>query len=238
MIDIKQKIYFEKKENRYNEQLLTTPLQHVVVETGYILNELKKRNVTEVVDFGSGNGRLTIPLMRESIKVTAVDISRKSLDSLIQSSSKMGFNIKKLLNTSSVIPNKKWNAIVGCDILHHVPLSGTLRELRNALTDSTGVIIFSEPNIFNIAWSIFVTVRNTWKIEKGMIYCNFYNFYRELKNNKFRSIYLYGYGLFPPILLNSFPYLQKINYILGNLPIIKFFAYRFIIVAQANQSST
>jgi len=237
MIDIKQKIYFEKKENRYNEQLLITPLQHVVAETGYILNELKKRNITEVVDFGSGNGRLTIPLMRESIKVTAVDISSKSLDSLIQSSSKMGLN-KKLLNTSSDIPKKKWDAIVGCDILHHVPLNGTLQELRNALMDGTGVIIFSEPNIFNIAWSIFVTVRNTWKVEKGMIYCSYFNFYRELKNNKFRNIYLYGYGLFPPVLLNNFPYLQRINYFLGNLPVIKFFAYRFIIIAQANQSST
>ena len=59
MIDYSQKNHFEKKENRYKEQLLFSPYKHVIEEVKIIAGELKKRNCTHVVDFGCGNGRLT-----------------------------------------------------------------------------------------------------------------------------------------------------------------------------------
>lgn len=233
MIDTRQKKHFEKKKNRYDEQLLATPLKHVVEETRYILDILKSNGITKVVDFGSGNGRLTIPLLKEKIEVTAVDISKQSLLSLLHYAKKFGIK-KDQLVVSAKIPPKKWSAIVGCDILHHVPLSSTLSEIRGRLEDKKGIVIFSEPNIFNPSWVIFVTLFHSWRIERGMIQCSYFNFLKELKKNNFINISLHGYGLFPPILLNGSPFLQKINYFFGNLPFVKFFAYRYIILAHAN----
>lgn len=232
MIDNKQKKYFEKKENRYDESLLINPLKHVVEETQLILSELKKRSITKVVDFGSGNGRLTIAMLKENIETTAVDISDNSLSTLLKTAKKIGIR-SDLLTTSSKIPHKKWDAIVGCDILHHVSLNSTLSEIRTNLEDHRGLILFSEPNIFNLSWGVFVTLRNTWKVEKGMMQCNYFNFLYELRKNNFKNIILHGYGLFPPIFLNKIPFLQEINYFLGNLPILKLLAYRYIIIAQA-----
>lgn len=228
-----QEKYFEKKENRYNEHLLFSPPSHVVDEIQHIINGLKCRSINSVVDFGCGNGRLTIPLLMNNIHVTAVDISRNSLNTLIKHVVRMKVD-KGAFHVSNMIPHKKWNAIVGCDILHHVPLRETLAEMRKRLTDKKGIIIFSEPNILNLSWSLFVTLKHNWGIEKGLFHCNYFNFQKQLKNNNFCNVQLHGFGLFPPIFFNKFSFLQKINYFLGDLLILKVFAYRFIITAQAD----
>ena len=228
-----QRNHFEIVENRYKEELLKHPPQHVQDEIKLIVKEILKRKVAKVIDFGSGNGRLTIPLLQKGLDVVAVDISNKSLAALQLFAAK---NISQIsiLSVSNYIPKGKWHAIVGCDILHHVPLEKTLSEMRRKLKDEKGVIIFSEPNIINISWLIYVTLFLNWKIEGGMIQCHYFNFISILKRNNFKNITLHGYGIIPPIFLNSFPILQKINYFFGNLPLIKLFAYRYIIVAQAD----
>ncbi len=208
------------------------PPRHVAEETEYIVNELRRRKIKKVVDFGSGNGRLTIPLLREGITVTAVDISRSSLTSLSEYVKSVRMK-KNLLTVSETIPSKKWDAVVGCDILHHVLLGETLAEIRSHLTDKKGMIVFSEPNIFNPSWAVFVTLFHSWRIEGGMVNCHYFNFQHKLQENRFDIVTVHGYGLLPPIFFNTFPILRKINYFLGNLPVLKFFAYRFIITAQA-----
>ncbi len=227
-----QRRHFEKKKNRYDEQLLSTPPRHVVEETEYMMSELSKRKIRRVVDFGSGNGRLTLPLLKKGFNVTAVDISRNSLLSLVEYVKGQGIK-KGLLMVSETIPLKKWDAIVGCDILHHVALHETLTKIRSRLTDKKGIIVFSEPNIFNPSWAVFVTLFHSWRIEGGMVNCHYFNFQKELQETRFDAIHLHGYGLLPPIFFNRIPILRKINYFLGDLPVLKFFAYRFIITAQA-----
>ncbi len=233
MIDKKQTEHFKAKKNRYDEQLLFTPPKHTQEETNSIIRELKSRNINSVVEFGSGNGRLTFPLLQNGIQVTAVDISKESLAALSNNASKM--NIKKdLLFTSLTIPNSKWEAIVGCDILHHVELDTYLREMNRKLIKPKGVLIFSEPNILNISWSLFITFFIDWRVEWGILYCNYFTLRKKLMHYHFRNIRLSGFGLFPLPLFNTIPIFQKINYFLGNLPILKLFAYRLIIVAEAS----
>lgn len=228
-----QKKYFDQRKNRYKERLLINPPQHVSEETNYIIKQLKERNCKHVVDFGCGNGRLTIRLLQENITVLAVDISRKSLSSLLRCVAKLGLKGKHLA-VSAEIPHRKWHAIVGCDILHHVPLSKTLVEIRTCLHNRKGIIVFSEPNMFNLAWTIFVSLNRSWDVEKGMFQCTYFNLKKVMENTHFKDISFHGYGLFPPVFLNAVPLLQKINYALGDLPLLKLFAYRYIITARAD----
>lgn len=233
MIDRKQTEHFKAKKNRYDEQLLFAPPKHTQEETNSIIRELKSRNINSVVEFGSGNGRLTLPLLQSGIRVTAVDISKESLETLSNSASKM--NIKKgLLFTSLTIPNSRWEAIVGCDILHHVELNTYLREMNQKLIKSKGVIIFSEPNILNLSWSLFITFFIDWRVEWRILYCNYFTLRKKLERYHFKNIRISGFGLFPLPLFNTMPFLQDINYFLGNVPVLKLFAYRLIIVAEAN----
>lgn len=233
MIDRKQTEHFKIKKNRYDEHLLFNPPKHTQEEVKTIINELKSRNLNKVVEFGSGNGRLTIPLLQSNIRVTAVDISKASLKVLSETASRMKI-VKGLLSTSQTIPNNRNEAIVGCDILHHVDLDTYLKEMNQKLTKSEGVIIFSEPNILNIFWPLFITFFIDWRVEWRILYCNYFALRKKLELYHFKNIKVSGFGLFPLPLFNTMPFLQGINYFLGNIPVLKLFAYRFIIVAEAN----
>jgi len=232
MNDTGQIRYFNFEENRYKEELLFHPPKHTRDETNIIIHELKKRNISKVVDFGSGNGRLTVPLLQNNIQVTAVDSSNESLRSLWDISLRM--KVKKgLLSVSTTIQDDKSDAIVGCDILHHVHLDTYLYRMNKKLAKSKGIIVFSEPNILNIFWPLFITFFINWSIEKRILYCNYFTLMAKLKKNNFENIHISGLGLFPLPLFNKAPLLEKINYFLGTVPILKFFAYRFIIIAES-----
>lgn len=65
--------HFKIDAHRYDEKLLQHPPVHVVDETKKIISLLKKKNVKTVIDFGCGNGRLSIPLLQAGFHVTAVE---------------------------------------------------------------------------------------------------------------------------------------------------------------------
>lgn len=231
MIDNKQKDHFKFEKNRYAKNLILYPPKHTQEEVFQILDKLQSRNIQKVVEFGSGNGRLTIPLLKHDIQVVAVDVSVDSLASLRQTTTDLNIN-KNMLVTSQTLPQEKTDAIVGCDILHHVNIHYYFKEMKNRLNER-GIIIFSEPNILNIAWPLLITFAIDWKIEWRIIFCNYFTLMIKLREIGFKNICIKGHGLLPPPLFNSFPPLQKINYVLGNLPILKLFAYRFIILASS-----
>ncbi len=222
-----QSVHFKAKKHRYAESLLFNPPLHTREETSLLIDALKKRRITSVVEFGSGNGRLTFPLLMNGISVVAVDISDESLRVLSSLAHKKGFTH---LTTAKCLPTTLTQAIVGCDILHHVDLSVYLKQMKQSLKKN-GVLVFSEPNIFNIAWAILITFSLDWRIEWRVVYCNYFTLLSKLKTIGFASIEIKGHGLLPPPLLNSFPRLQKLNYFLGDLPVLKLFAYRYIISA-------
>jgi SAM-dependent methyltransferase len=224
-----QSSHFKIAKNRYNENLLFHLPKHTQEEINLMLRILKKRNITSVIDFGSGNGRLTFPLLLNKISVIAVDISKESLQIVRSIAKRKGI---QHLSTSDHIPSNKTDAFVGCDILHHIDLDIYLKMMQGRLKNR-GILLFSEPNILNVAWVLFITFLLDWRIEWRILFCNYFSLTKKLRENKFTDIYIYGVGILPPPLLNWAPLLQRINYFLGDLPILKLFAYRFIIVAQA-----
>lgn len=228
MKDIQAK-YFNSKKNQYLSNKLFNPPLHVQDELNAMILLIKKNSKTmKIVDFGSGNGRLTIPLLKEGFTVTSVDVSSKSLLDLFQNAQKI--KMQKKLKIRSTLP-ENLNVICGTDILHHVDLKNYF-PLFNQTLNKNGLIVFSEPNILNIGWSLFISLFLDWEIEKGIVQINYFNLVKQLKFAGFKSIKIVGLFLFPPMLFNKIAFLRKINLSLGNFPILKLFAFRYVISAQ------
>ncbi|MEK7633730.1 MAG: class I SAM-dependent methyltransferase, partial [Patescibacteria group bacterium] len=190
---------------------------------------LTKYKKKKIVDFGSGGGRLTIPLLQNGYEVLAIDIDKKSREQLLKTAIKIGKN--KNLQISKKFPkDKKYDHILGTDILHHINIDKYFKLFNNHLKKD-GKIIFSEPNILNIGWAFFISLFLDWNIEKGIVQINYFNLVKELKLAGFKNIKIIGLFLFPPMIFNWFSLLRRINMFLGNLPILKLFAFRYIITA-------
>ncbi|EKE14081.1 MAG: hypothetical protein ACD_12C00680G0002 [uncultured bacterium] len=227
MKDIQVK-HFNSEKNQYLSDKLFHPPLHVQDELNTIILLIKKNSQKrEVVDFGSGNGRLTIPLLKNGFTVTSVDISNKSLLNLRYNAEKI--NKQKQLKTRLALPENS-NVICGTDILHHVELKNYFPLFYKSLKKD-GMIIFSEPNILNIGWSLFISLFLDWKIEKGIIQINYFNLIKQLKSAGFEDVKIVGLFLFPPMLFNRINFLSRLNLFFGNFPILKLFAFRYIITA-------
>jgi 2-polyprenyl-3-methyl-5-hydroxy-6-metoxy-1,4-benzoquinol methylase len=224
-----QLIHFKDKKHRYNEELLAQPPRHVREEVQVIIDALHKSKAKAVLDFGSGNGRLTIPLLQAGFIVTAVDISKESLDQLMAEAQKA--HCARSLSLATRFPHAHFDAVVGTDILHHVDIDSTLQKVHTVLKKN-GIIFFSEPNILNLSWIVFISLFLDWRVEGGVIFCNYITLNHLLKKHHFHAVTLAGHGLFPPPLFNSMPVLQKMNYHLGALPFLRRFAYRLMISAR------
>ncbi|PIU37266.1 hypothetical protein COT02_01765 [Candidatus Roizmanbacteria bacterium CG07_land_8_20_14_0_80_34_15] len=227
MKDIQVK-HFNSEKNQYLSDKLFHPPLHVQDELNTIILLIKKNSQKrEVADFGSGNGRLTIPLLKNGFTVTSVDISNKSLLNLRYNAVKI--NKQKQLKTRLALPENS-NVICGTDILHHVDLKHYFPLFYKSLSKD-GFLIFSEPNILNIGWSLFISLFLDWRIEKGIVQINYFNLIKQLRLAEFKNIKIFGLFLFPPMFFDKITFFRKLNLYLGNLPILKLFAFRYIITA-------
>lgn len=228
MVD--QRLFFDNSKNQYPPKKIINPLVHTEIEINLIIQKLKDQScIKKIIDFGCGTGRLTIPLVKQDYRVIAIDISKRSILRLKNLVVKIGKD--KLLDFSYSIKRfRNIDIIVGADVLHHVDINEYFKKFYKILK-KRGKIVFSEPNCLNISWIIYNSLLMNWKIEKGLFQCSYFNLSNKLIKNGFKTIKINGFGLFPPPLLNRFPLLAKINYFLGDLPIFKLFAYRFIIEA-------
>ncbi len=213
----------------YSEEKILNPPLHVRNEIDLILKHLTKDKKKKIADFGSGGGRLTIPLLQSGYKVAAIDIDKKSQKQLLKTAIKIGKN--KDLQIRKTFPKSgKYNYILGTDILHHIDINKYFKLYNNHLKKG-GKIIFSEPNPWNISWWIFIFLFLDWKQEKGITHINYSNIVKKLKSSGFKNIKIIRLFLFPPMLFNKINWLNKLNIFLGNLPILKLFAFRYIISA-------
>lgn len=223
----KQRKHFDKGKHQYHGHLVLNPPRHTERELALVMAPLRQGRLKDgVADFGAGSGRLTIALLRNNIRTTAVDISRRSLQELMALAKRIGKT--NYLRTAGRLDKGPYRAIAGTDILHHVDIGKYLPIFSRHL-DKDGLIVFSEPNAWNPAWYLFLTVRSSWEVEKGILQCTYFNLQGTLRRAGFGRVRITGFGLLPPPLLNWSPPLAKLNYFLGNCPFLKMFAYRFII---------
>lgn len=181
-----------------------------------------------VGDFGAGTGRLTIPLLKKGYEVTAVDVSQKSLEKLQHLAKKK--NLTGLKTSRKLVHNVN---IAGCDVLHHVNIKKYFKIFFKNLQPGQAAV-FSEPNGWNLFWYLLIWLKLDWQEEKGVVKINYFNVKKELKAAGFKNIKIIGVGILPGIIGGNIQWWVRLNYALGNLPVIKLFAYRWLIFAAKN----
>lgn len=225
----KQSKFFDKRNNQYPLELILHPPLHTMIEINAIMERLAGLGGTDyVVDFGAGSGRITIPLLKNNFSVYAIDVSKKSLGNLEKTAKKL---LLSPLETSTSLPEKKmFKAIVGADILHHIEFNIFLPKIFSSL-EKKGKVIFSEPCAYNLAWYIYLPFASSWKLEKGLLNCTYFNLKNKFEKYGFKNVTISGMGLFPRPFFNWSKRICRLNDWLGNLPVLKLFAYRYIIEA-------
>lgn len=218
----------------YSEKKIINPPLHVRDEFDFLFNLLPNKNNFNIVDFGSGGGRLTITLLKKGFKVIAVDIDTEANKKLKKIAKKLNLD-KNLKIIQHLENNRKYEFIVGTDILHHIDIKKYFLIFKKHLKKE-GKIIFSEPNPLNFSWIIFISFLLNWKEEKGIFACNYFNLKNQLKKIGFKNIKLIPFALIPPQIFYflRLNFLNKINYFLAKLPFLNFFAYRYIVYAENN----
>jgi SAM-dependent methyltransferase len=229
---MRQEDFFDIEKHQYAQALVVSPPRHTANEIDAILQRLRRHpGIESVADFGAGSGRLTIPLLRQRYSVLAVDLSTRSLDNLRSLAARLSLPSPA---TSRQLPRgMRFDAIVGTDILHHVDLDNQLPVLYDALRTG-GRLIFSEPGGCNPTWYVYLPLTAPWHIERGVRNCTYCNLKRTLERSGFSDVSISGLGLLPRPFFNWSARLSMLNDALGDRPLVKLFAYRYIIEAIAS----
>ncbi len=225
----KQATHFDSNSNQYTPDLIVNPPKHTIAEISRLFSKITQPHDIPIVDFGAGSGRLTIPLLQQGYKVHAIDISTKSLESLGQTCRDLGLGER--LSTFTDIPKgQKYRTIVGADVLHHVNIPETIQTLKKHLNQS-GTLLFSEPGGLNPFWSIYLRYFYNWEIEKGITECTIEKLRKAFSESGAKEVYIEGVGLLPRSFFSFSTTAVKVTDWIGNLPILRGIAYRYLIEA-------
>ncbi|MFQ5952628.1 MAG: class I SAM-dependent methyltransferase [Candidatus Omnitrophota bacterium] len=114
-----------------------------------IIDEIKKRKLSKVLEIGSGTGMFTEFFREAGLDVHGIDIS---LDLVKKAKAKTGEAGKVNLVTADVdhLPYRSdsFDAAVGICVLHHLDVESALKEIKRVVKKD-GIIVFSEPNMMN-----------------------------------------------------------------------------------------
>ena len=223
-----QRRYFERAEHQYPRSSLVDPPVHTAVEVRRVLDGLRAARVdTPLVDFGAGTGRLALPLAAAGYSVLAVDISESSLDVLRAVAQDLA--LSQIRTATSLPEDECFSAIVGADILHHVDMDVLLPRLHASLRDG-GKAIFTEPGGLNPSWYVYLALVHELRVEKRLVTCNLRTLRRAFEQSGFRDVRITGVGLLPRPLFRSSRACRRHD-ATGNLPLLRWFAYRYLIEA-------
>jgi 2-polyprenyl-3-methyl-5-hydroxy-6-metoxy-1,4-benzoquinol methylase len=225
-----QRQHFERARNQYPPSSIEHPPLHTEIEQQRILDAVAPIPAgAAVLDFGAGTGRLTIPLARLGYRVTAVDISETSLAELAALTARLGLPD---VTVSTTLPaGQAFSAIVGADILHHVDLDDCLPELYKAL-EPGGRLVFTEPGGMNPVWYVYLSLAYDFRVERRIVHSNLRTLPKAFVRHGFRDVRITGIGLLPRPVFGRSRALCEWHDRAGNVPIARWFAYRYLIEAR------
>jgi 2-polyprenyl-3-methyl-5-hydroxy-6-metoxy-1,4-benzoquinol methylase len=226
--------YFDHPRNQYSRSALIDPPLHTAVELQRVVGELQDiAPSTRVIDFGAGTGRLSLALARAGFRVLAVDLSRSSLAVLETVARQLELHG---IETATRLPaDGAAAAVVGADVLHHVRLQDYLPRIHEALAPG-GRIVFSEPGALNPAWYVYLPLSHGLRVEARIVTCNLPTLRRSLRRHGFRDIRITGVGILPRPLLATSVRTCQLHDAMGQWPVLRWFAYRYMITARKAQS--
>ena len=112
----------------------------------------------KVLNLGCGLGEEAVYLTLSGANVTAIDISQEMLNTTKKLAARYGVSKKityyKMSAEDLKFRDNTFDAVVGCNILHHVHIKKTITEIKRVLKPN-GVAVFSEPLIYNPIINIY-----------------------------------------------------------------------------------
>lgn len=169
-----------------------------------------------VLELGAAGGRFTLPLLNGGCRVTAVDLSPKSLDHLrgLTKNHPQANNLALVEDDAGALANVKetdFDAVVGGHFLHHV--DDIPRVLGRAFMHLKpgGLCVFLEPNPWNIQQYVAVTILPglSWSVEKGLLKMWPAGLRQAFLDAGFGDCSYHPFGVFPPFILNHIPGAEK-----------------------------
>ena len=162
MQSIKKKENHKSEEHFHDEWATSTPIEEVnpfapfegktspeYKESIKMLGNLKGK---KVLNLGSGLGEEAVYLASQGAIVTAIDISNQMLEftKKLARRYKVASKITCIHMSAEELKfkNESFDAVYGCNLLHHVDLEKTIKEVRRVLKRN-GVGVFSEPLAYN-----------------------------------------------------------------------------------------
>lgn len=199
-----QQIYFDKQKNRYNVELLKTPSKRQLLEYQEMETVLNLPFRSNLIDFGSGNGRVSLYFLSRGYNIHAVDVSKISLLELTRIYKQIKTSSWGILTTATQLPTTPlFDGIVGADILHHVDIHTILPQLKKTVKKN-GVLVFSEPNGWNLLWYVYIFLRRLpWNIEKNIIYTNPFSIIQALKKVGYSNIHIKNIYFFTRMIIHG-----------------------------------
>lgn len=181
-----------------------------------------------LLELGASGGRFTAPLLEAGCRVTAVDLSQKSLDFLAHRlRTHLGHGRLSLIADDAAslkrLEGERFDAVVGGHILHHIErLEAALKRSLELLRPG-GRAVFLEPNPWNPLWAIQNTFDPTrsWSVERGQLRMFPGRVRRLFVQDGFESCRVECFGFFPPQALNRWPRLQAVDERLERVPLLR-----------------
>lgn len=223
----------DRQKDFYNDH---TP-QHLDYESnkpfaqyfaGIIRKYLKKK--INLLEIGAGQGRFTLEMARHAQSVTAVDLSPAQIE-LLGKAAKIN-KIKNIIPVAGDVleidkilkRSLKFDTIFGIFILHHLPVGkiDLLIKLSKSRLNSHGRLVFIEPNKWNFQYVLAIIFRPdmSWELEKGMYSKYAQVFQKECYRAGFTLVKHTRFGFFPPVIINKFPGITKLDFIIESIPFI------------------
>jgi len=194
--------------------------------------DLKKE--INILELGCGHGRWTLPLLRQGHKITAVDISQKSLEVLERRAKREGLE-KNLKIVKSNFEKEEYNNLFDgalcLGVLHHLDPAKKEKIFTNVVRalKKGGFLAIHEPNPFNPLYYLLylwrgiwrIRERGTWTIERGLLGSRLGNLKRLFQSQGLKDIKVRKYGMLPNRFADVFPFVIRLNEILVKVPIIR-----------------
>jgi ubiquinone/menaquinone biosynthesis C-methylase UbiE len=190
----------------------------------YLNDALKTFKKSFVLEIGCGTGIYTSALAKTDNMIFAIDISFELISKAYKKH--YGTNVVYIVCDAEYTPfkNDQFDAVIGVSILHHLEVKRALLEIYRVLKPA-GRILFSEPNMLNP--QIFFQ-KNIACIKKLMgdspneIAFYKYDIKNKLSKAGFKRIHVTPFEFLHPITPGFLiPFVEKIQDILEQLPIIK-----------------
>lgn len=214
-INSRRRIAFFNKlfSHRANKNLLAMPLSSKEEFATFLRVSGIKKGMN-VVDFGCGDGRFTLPLLYMGCKVTGVDPAKEALKSLVQSAKE--HNLLRNLHVSTndftkPEPQLKSQFDAGFLVSTYHILSNDEHEKQEIFKNfletikPEGKVLLLEPNPLNplfYPYYIFIHSIPGWN-KRQIFYNNRWHLTKVMKAMRLDKIKVIPYGFFPESIVNN-----------------------------------